>query len=296
MVLRGPRHAIAMARQGRAGVALATAAIGSFFADTVATFIIASHGVARQSGAPLPSSEDPLAGVLDLRASIVLAQGSLLKALARSDGAGPAVGLIGTGRSSGSQRFTLGLPALSDGINFGVVAMGVFGVAEIVATSKEQRQRVVLAEISRLLPSAPKELGGALSPRSCAARLSAPSWASCGRRAPVGLVCGLRRGEKGLRPWLRGAGHPGASERARNAGQSIHGIGNPHGWLGRARAPGAGTAAAIRWSSRARKLTPASQGLSLWAGNCDAEPLQRGRRATQQPSPQRRRRPAGDML
>jgi putative tricarboxylic transport membrane protein len=87
--------------------------------------------------------------LLGLIAFIVLAQGSLLKALGMM-----VLGLIGTDVTSASQRFTFGLPALSDGINFVVVAMGVFGVAEIVGNLEDQRPRVVFAaEISRLLPS-----------------------------------------------------------------------------------------------------------------------------------------------
>src|SRR5262245_35644503 len=143
-----------MARQGRAGVALATAAIGSFFAGTVATFVIAFlapplANVALSFQAPEYFS----LMVLGLIASIVLAQGSLLKALGMVV-LGLLLGLIGTDVTSGSQRFTFGLPALSDGINFVVVAMGVFGVAEIVRNLEDRGSGLaVTAAISRLLPS-----------------------------------------------------------------------------------------------------------------------------------------------
>src|SRR5262245_48664769 len=142
-----------MARQGRAGVALATAAIGSFFAGTVATFVIAFlapplANVALSFQAPEYFS----LMVLGLIASIVLAQGSLLKALGMVV-LGLLLGLIGTDVTSGSQRFTFGLPALSDGINFVVVAMGVFGVAEIVRNLEDRGSVAVTAAISRLLPS-----------------------------------------------------------------------------------------------------------------------------------------------
>ena len=144
-----------MARQGRAGVALATAAIGSFFADTVATFIIAFLAASLGNLAlRFQAPEYFSLMLLDLIASIVLAQGSLLKALGMMV-LGLLLGLIGTDVTSGSQRFTFGLPALSDGINFGVVAMGVFGgPARNRCNLEDQRQRVVFAaEISRLLPS-----------------------------------------------------------------------------------------------------------------------------------------------
>ena len=143
-----------MARQGRAGVALATAAIGSFFAGTVATFVIAFlapplANVALSFQAPEYFS----LMVLGLIASIVLAQGSLLKALGMVV-LGLLLGLIGTDVTSGSRRFTFGLPALSDGINFVVVAMGVFGVAEIVRNLEDRGSGVAItAAISRLLPS-----------------------------------------------------------------------------------------------------------------------------------------------
>jgi TctA family transporter len=143
-----------MARQGRAGVALATAAIGSFFAGTAATFVIAFlapplANVALSFQAPEYFS----LMVLGLIASIVLAQGSLLKALGMVV-LGLLLGLIGTDLTSGSQRFTFGLPALSDGINFVVVAMGVFGVAEIVRNLEDRGSGLaVTAAISRLLPS-----------------------------------------------------------------------------------------------------------------------------------------------
>jgi TctA family transporter len=143
-----------MAQQGRAGVALATAAIGSFFAGTVATFVIAFlapplSAVALQFQSPEYFS----LMVLGLVASIVLAQGSLIKALGMVV-LGLLLGLVGTDVTSGTARFAFGRPELADGINFVVVAMGVFGVAEIARNLENERtRRVYVAGIGRLLPS-----------------------------------------------------------------------------------------------------------------------------------------------
>jgi TctA family transporter len=142
-----------MAQQGRAGVALATAAIGSFFAGTVATFVIAFlapplAAVALQFQSPEYFS----LMVLGLVASIVLAQGSLIKALGMVV-LGLLLGLVGTDITSGTARFAFGVPELADGINFVVVAMGVFGVAEIVRNLESERTgQVFVAQIGGLLP------------------------------------------------------------------------------------------------------------------------------------------------
>ena len=118
-----------MARQGRAGPALATAAIGSFFAGCVATLVIAVAApplaeVALKFG---PAEYFSLM-VLGLVAATVLAHGSLIKAIAMVV-LGLLLGLIGTDVNSGVLRFTFGVPELSDGIGFVVVAMGMFGTA-----------------------------------------------------------------------------------------------------------------------------------------------------------------------
>jgi TctA family transporter len=143
-----------MAQQGRAGAALATAAIASFVAGTVATFVIAFlapplAGVALE----FKAWEYFSLMVLGLVASIVLAQGSLLKALGMVV-LGLLLGLVGRDVTSGSARFAFDVPELKDGINFVVVAMGVFGVAEIVRNLENERTRQVLAaRIGRLMPT-----------------------------------------------------------------------------------------------------------------------------------------------
>src|SRR5262245_22571853 len=144
----------AMARQGRAGAALATAAVGSFFAGTVATFVIAClapplGNLALNFQAPEYFS----LMVLGLIACIVLAQGSLLNALGMLV-LGLLMGLVGTDVTSGTQRFTFGISALSDGINFVVVAMGLFGIGEIVRNLEDHDTRTLLVEeIRGLMPN-----------------------------------------------------------------------------------------------------------------------------------------------
>jgi TctA family transporter len=143
-----------MARQGRAGPALATAAIGSFFAGCVATLIIAIAApplaeVALKFG---PAEYFSLM-VLGLVAATVLAHGSLTKAIAMVV-FGLLLGLIGTDVNSGVLRFTFGIPELSDGIGFVVVAMGMFGTAEIIANLEQgEKREVFTAKVGRLMPS-----------------------------------------------------------------------------------------------------------------------------------------------
>ena len=143
-----------MARQGLAGKALATAAIASFFAGTVCTVLIAVAGpplaqVALKFG---PAEYFSLM-VLGLVASIVLASGSLLHALGMIL-LGLLLGLIGTDVNSGMARFSFGIPELSDGINFVVIAMGIFGLGEIIANLQHESSRsAMLSKVSGLMPS-----------------------------------------------------------------------------------------------------------------------------------------------
>ncbi len=143
-----------MARQGRGGAALATAAIGSFFAGTVCTLIIALFapplaGVALKFG---PAEYFSLMA-LGLVASVVLARGSLLKAIGMIV-LGLLLGLVGTDVNSGAQRFTFGIYELADGIGFVAVAMGMFGLGEIVANVEREGAAVrMVSEITSLMPT-----------------------------------------------------------------------------------------------------------------------------------------------
>jgi putative tricarboxylic transport membrane protein len=143
-----------MARQGRAGPALATAAVGSFFAGCIATLVIAAAApplaeVALKFG---PAEYFSLM-VLGLVAATVLAHGSLIKAIAMVL-LGLLLGLIGTDVNSGVLRFTFDIPELSDGIGFVVVAMGMFGVAEIIINLEmKDKREVFTSAVGRLMPS-----------------------------------------------------------------------------------------------------------------------------------------------
>ena len=144
----------AMARQGRAGPALAIAALGSFFAGTVSTLVLAMFApplaeLAFQFG---PAEYFSLM-VLGLVAAIVLAKGSLIKAIAMII-LGLLLGLVGADTNTGQFRFTFGLPQLADGIGFVVVAMGLFGFSEIIANLERRAKReVVMAQIKSLMPT-----------------------------------------------------------------------------------------------------------------------------------------------
>ncbi len=144
-----------MARQGRAGPALAIAAIGSFFAGCVSTLLLATLSpplaeIAFKFG---PAEYFSLM-VLGLVAAVVLARGSLLKALGMIV-LGLLLGLVGTDVNSGAQRFTFGLSELSDGIGFVVVGMGVFAFAEIVRNLEvsDETREVFTAKVTGLMPT-----------------------------------------------------------------------------------------------------------------------------------------------
>ena len=143
-----------MARQGRAGVALTTAALGSFFAGTVATVLLA---VAAPPLAQIAFKFGPAEYfslmVLGLIAAVVLAHGSVIKAIGMIL-LGLLLGLVGTDVNSGMARFSFGIPELSDGIGFVAIAMGVFGFAEIIKNLEQGEAREVFtSKVSSLWPS-----------------------------------------------------------------------------------------------------------------------------------------------
>src|ERR671921_69084 len=143
-----------MARQGRAGVALGIAAIGSFFAGTVATLVIAALGVPLTGLALVfgPAEYFSLM-VMGLVFAVVLARGSILKAIAMIL-VGVLLSTVGTDLETGEERMTFGLPFLADGIDFAVLAMGIFGIAEIMRNLDHTESRdVVRQAIGRLLPN-----------------------------------------------------------------------------------------------------------------------------------------------
>jgi len=143
-----------MAKQGRAGPALTASAVGSFFAGTVATFVLALFAPPLAEAALKFGPADYFSlMVLGLVASVVLAQGSLLHAIGMVV-IGLLFGLIGTDVTSGTQRYTFGIPELADGIGFVTVAMGMFGLGEIIRNLESESERsVVIAKITSLMPT-----------------------------------------------------------------------------------------------------------------------------------------------
>jgi putative tricarboxylic transport membrane protein len=140
-----------MAKRGRAGPALATAALGSFFAGTVGTIVLVLFApplasVALQFGPPEYFS----LVVLGLIASIALARGSTAKALAMIF-LGLLFGTVGQDIYTGTPRFTFGARELYSGVSFVAVAVGVFGVAEILRNLETEQTREVVVEKLRNL-------------------------------------------------------------------------------------------------------------------------------------------------
>ena len=142
-----------MARNGRAGIALGIAAMGSFFAGTVATLLIAALGAPLTGLAMIFGPAEYFAlMVMGLVFAVVLARGSVLKAVAMIL-VGVLLASVGTDLETGQERMTFGLNFLADGVDFSVLAMGLFGIAEILRNLDQTETRdVVRQQIGRLLP------------------------------------------------------------------------------------------------------------------------------------------------
>src|SRR5687767_7201978 len=153
-----------MAKQGRAGPALAIAAIGSFFAGTVCTMLIALFGpplaeMALKFGAPEYFS----LMLMGLIAAAVLAGDNMTKSLAMVV-VGLLLGIVGTDVNSGMARYSFGFPELTDGIGFVVLAVGVFAISEIVSNLGDPEERQVFtSKVTGLWPSW-KDLKTSLGP------------------------------------------------------------------------------------------------------------------------------------
>jgi len=169
-----------MARNGRAGAALAIAALGSFFAGCVATLVLAAFApplaeVAFKFG---PAEYFSLM-VLGLIGAVVLASGSLIKAICMIL-LGLLLGMIGTDVNSGVARYDFGIPELQDGIDFAVVAMGVFGFAEIMSNLEQGEHRVsITSKVGQLYPNAQE---------------FKESWPACVRGTAMGSFLGILPG------------------------------------------------------------------------------------------------------
>lgn len=144
-----------MARRGRAGAALAAAGLGSFFAGCVGTIIIAAFAPPLTELAfKFGSAEYFSLMVLGLVGAVVLASGSLIKAIAMIV-LGLLLGQINTDVITGTARFSFDIPELTDGIGFVVIAMGVFGFGEIIANlgQPEEQREVFTKEVKGLWPT-----------------------------------------------------------------------------------------------------------------------------------------------
>ena len=143
-----------MARQGRAGPALAVAALSSFFAGCVGTLLIALLSPPLGEWALKFGPWEYCALMLmGLVASAVLAHGDAVKGLAMV-ALGLLFGIVGTDVNSGWQRYTFDVPSLYDGIGFTVIAVGLFAVAEIAQNLESRELRVAFTgSVPRLMPT-----------------------------------------------------------------------------------------------------------------------------------------------
>ncbi|MGH6760952.1 MAG: tripartite tricarboxylate transporter permease [Phyllobacterium sp.] len=169
-----------MARQGRAGAALAIAALGSFFAGTVATIALAIAGPTLSSFAlSFGPAEYVALCIFGLLAATILAHGSVVKAIGMVC-LGLVLGMVGIDVNSGSPRLTFGSTDLYDGIEFVVIAVGLFGIAEIATNLESSEVRGVLqSKIGRLWPTRDE---------------FKQSWAAVLRGTGVGTILGVLPG------------------------------------------------------------------------------------------------------
>ena len=145
-----------MAKQGRAGPALAIAAIGSFIAGCAATVLIAVLGapLTKLALAFGPAEYFSLM-VLGLIFAVVLAKGSVLKAIAMIV-LGLLLSMVGSDIETGASRMAFNVPELADGLGFATVAMGVFGFAEIIRNldaGAEMDRQLVQEKVTGLMPT-----------------------------------------------------------------------------------------------------------------------------------------------
>lgn len=169
-----------MAKQGRAGTALATAAIGSFIAGTVATFLVALlspplAAVALKFGA----AEYFSLMLLGLVISVLLASGSILKAMAMVV-LGVLLGLAGQDVNTGTFRFTFGIPELASGFSFLALSMGIFGLGEIMRNLETETSRTLVA----------KKVRGLILTREDWRRIIAPILRGTGLGSALGILPG----------------------------------------------------------------------------------------------------------
>jgi putative tricarboxylic transport membrane protein len=146
-----------MARQGRAGPALAIAAIGSLVAGCIGTFLVGLFGPPLAAIALKFSAVEYFSLLLTgLVAASILAHGDMVKALAMVV-LGLLLGTVGSDVGTGMQRYNFGLYELSDGIGFSILAVALFAVAEIVkgleSSTKDERHLIPKVPFRKLMPT-----------------------------------------------------------------------------------------------------------------------------------------------
>ena len=186
-----------MARRGRAGPALGIAAIGSFIAGCIATLVVAFFApllaeVALKFG---PADYFSLM-VFGLIAAVVLARGSLVKAIAMVC-FGILLGLVGTDVNSGVTRFAFGWPELTDGIGFVALAMAFFGITDVVLNLERDEQAGGLYVAHRPRAAEPRRPADVVLVDHAGHRARLGARRTAGRRRAARLVRGLYAGEEG---------------------------------------------------------------------------------------------------
>ena len=153
-----------MARQGRAGAALAIAAIGSFFAGTICTMVIALFGPPiAEMALKFGAAEYFSLMLMGLVTAAVLSQGDMNKSLAMV-ALGLLLGTVGTDLNTGVQRFSFNIFELSDGLSFVPLAVGIFAVGEIINNLGDLEGREIFnAKVTKLFPTK-KELKRSVGP------------------------------------------------------------------------------------------------------------------------------------
>lgn len=142
-----------MALQGRAGAALAIAALASLFGGLFSMLVVAFAAAPLASFAlTLGPAEYFSLMALGIVAAVIIAQGSLVQAFGMV-ALGLIFGVVGTDINSGSQRLTFGLTGLSDGIPFVSLAIGLFAIPEIVRSIRRVEGSLVSRPLSRLWPT-----------------------------------------------------------------------------------------------------------------------------------------------
>lgn len=143
-----------MTRSGRAGAALGIAAIGSFIAGTLGVLGLSLISpILADFALRFGPAEYFSLVLLGLTMAVYLSGGSALKGLVMTV-LGLLLGTVGLDPVLGAERFTFGLPQLTDGLDFVVVAMGLFGIAEVLSNLEAPEQPVVLKTgIKSILPT-----------------------------------------------------------------------------------------------------------------------------------------------